>query len=149
MATANRRAEARWKGALTTGHGDVTLASGACGPLAISWPARVDQAGGQTSPEELLAAAQASCFAMAFTAILGREGQHPAQMDVTVAISLDPAANGGFEVTRSAITVTVVVGGIEPDVFQALAEEARDGCPISAALRGNVRITVDATMVAP
>lgn len=149
MATAIRRAEARWQGALTTGHGDVTLTSGACGPLGISWPARVDVPDGQTSPEELLAAAQASCFAMAFTAILGREGQHPAQMDVAVEIFLDPATNGGFEVTRSAISVTVAVSGFEDDLFQALAEEARDGCPISAALRGNVQITVHATMVAP
>lgn len=149
MATAIRRAGAQWHGALTTGHGEVALESGACGPLGISWPARVEDPDGQTSPEELLAAAQAACFAMAFTSVLGREARHPERLDVGVAISLDPADHGGFKVSRSHITVTAVVGQIDEETFQALAEEARSGCPVSAAFAGNVEITIDATMVTP
>ncbi len=149
MATAIRRADAHWHGALTTGTGEVSLESGACGPLGISWPARVEDPNGQTSPEELLAAAQAACFAMAFTAVLGREARHPERLDVSVAISLDPAEHGGFKVSRSHITVHAVVGGIDEETFQDLADEARTGCPVSAAFQGNVDITIDATMVTP
>jgi osmotically inducible protein OsmC len=149
MATAIRRADAHWHGALTTGTGEVSLESGACGPLGISWPARVEDPNGQTSPEELLAAAQAACFAMAFTAVLGREARHPERLDVSVAISLDPAEHGGFKVSRSHITVHAVVGGIDEETFQELADEARTGCPVSAAFQGNVDITIDATMVTP
>ena len=149
MATAIRRADAHWHGALTTGTGEVSLESGACGPLGISWPARVENPNGQTSPEELLAAAQAACFAMAFTAVLGREARHPERLDVSVAISLDPAEHGGFKVSRSHITVHAVVGGIDEETFQELADEARTGCPVSAAFQGNVDITIDATMVTP
>jgi len=149
MATAIREATAQWQGALTTGHGQVALASGACGPLDISWPARVEDPGGQTSPEELLAAAQAACFAMAFTAVLGREARHPERLDVTATISLDPAEHGGFKVSRSHLVVTAVVGDIDEETFLALADEARTGCPVSAAFKGNVEITIDATMVAP
>ncbi|MEI7520086.1 MAG: OsmC family peroxiredoxin [Thermoleophilia bacterium] len=147
MATAIRHAEVGWEGALTTGRGELVLASGACGPLPISWPARVEDPEGRTSPEELLAAAQAACFAMAFTAILGREGQHPERLDVGATISLNPADSGGFRVTDSAITVTGHVGGIDQETFTALAEEARDGCPVSAAFHGNVAITVKATLI--
>ena len=149
MATAIRRADAHWHGALTTGTGEVSLEAGACGPLGISWPARVEDPNGQTSPEELLAAAQAACFAMAFTAVLGREARHPERLDVSVAISLDPAEHGGFKVSRSHITVHAVVGGIDEETFQELADEARTGCPVSAAFQGNVDITIDATMVTP
>jgi osmotically inducible protein OsmC len=149
MATAIRRADAQWHGALTTGSGEVSLESGACGPLGISWPARVENPNGQTSPEELLAAAQAACFAMAFTAVLGREARHPERLDVNVAISLDPAEHGGFKVSRSHITVHAAVGEIDEETFQALADEARTGCPVSAAFHGNVEITIDATMTTP
>ena len=149
MATAIRRADAHWHGALTTGRGEVTLQSGACGPLGISWPARVEDPDGQTSPEELLAAAQAACFAMAFTAVLAREARHPERLDVNVAVSLDPAEHGGFKVSRSHITVRAVVSEIDEDTFQALADEARTGCPVSAAFRGNVDITIDATLETP
>lgn len=149
MATAIRRADAHWHGALTTGTGEVSLESGACGPLGISWPARVEDPNGQTSPEELLAAAQAACFAMAFTAVLGRESRHPERLDVSAAISLDPAEHGGFKVSRSHLTVHAVVGEIDEETFQALADEASTGCPVSAAFHGNVEITIDATMVSP
>ncbi len=115
MATAIRRADAHWHGAFTTGTGEVTLESGACEPLGISWPERVRDPNGQTSPEELLAAAQAACFAMAFTAVLGREPHYPERLDVNVAIPPDPAEHGGCKVRRSHITVRAVVGKITID----------------------------------
>ncbi len=115
MATAIRRVDVHWHSALTTGTGEVTLESGACDPLGTSWPQRVEDPNGQTSPEDLLAAAQASCFAMAFTAVLGREARHPERLDVHVAIPLDPAGPGGCKVSRSHITVRAAVGEITID----------------------------------
>ncbi len=147
MATAIRRAQAHWEGGLTTGHGNVTVGSGAAGPLDISWSARVEESDGNTSPEELLAAAQASCFVMAFAALLGRDAQHPERLDVCATIFLDPGESGGFRVSRSAITVEAVVGGIDEEAFVALADEASRGCPVSAAMHGNVDITVNATLI--
>jgi osmotically inducible protein OsmC len=115
MATAIRRADAHWHSALTTGTGEVTLESGACEPLGISWPERVEDPNGQTSPEDLLTAAQTACFAMAFTAVLGREARHPERLDVHVAIPLDPAEPGGCKVSRSHITARAVAGEITID----------------------------------
>jgi osmotically inducible protein OsmC len=146
MATADRRATAHWEGALTSGEGTVNLDSSAAGTFPVTWASRVETADGRTSPEELVAAAHASCFSMAFSATLGREASPPESLDVTVVVSLNPKEGGGFRVTDSAITVTGRVPGIDQATFQALAEKAEAGCPISNALRGNVAITVTATL---
>lgn len=146
MATADRTARAHWEGALTTGGGEVTLVSSDAGTQPVTWASRVEKADGRTSPEELLAASHASCYAMAFSATLGREASPPDSLDVQVTVSLNPKEGGGFQVTDSAITVTGAVPGIDQDQFQALAEKAEQGCPISNVLRGNAKITVEATL---
>lgn len=147
MATADRRAEVRWDGALVSGSGSVTLISSGGGTFPVTWPSRVEKADGRTSPEELLAAAHASCFAMSFSAILGREAAHPERLDVSATVSLNPKEGGGFKVTDSALTVSGVVPGVDQATFAELAEKAKDGCPMSGALAGNVKLSVSATLI--
>ncbi len=146
MATADRTAKVTWEGPLLTGAGQVEFQSSGIGTYPVTWPSRVETADGRTSPEELLAAAHASCFAMAFSATLGREASPPERLEVSVTVSLNPKEGGGFKVTDSAITVTGTVPGIDQATFQALAEKGEAGCPISNTLRGNVNITVAATL---
>jgi lipoyl-dependent peroxiredoxin len=146
MATADRTASVHWEGALTQGNGAVTFESSGIGSNPVTWASRVEKADGRTSPEELLAAAHASCYAMAFSATLGREASPPESLDVRVTVSLNPKEGGGFRVTDSAITVRGSVPGIDQQTFQALAEKAEQGCPISNTLRGNVGISVQATL---
>lgn len=147
MATADRQAEVRWDGALISGSGTVTLVSSGAGTFPVTWPSRVEKADGRTSPEELLAAAHASCFAMAFSATLGREAAHPEHLEVSATVSLNPKDGGGFKVTDSALTVRGVVPGIDQNTFAELAAKAKDGCPISGALMGNVNLSVEATLI--
>ena len=104
------------------------------------------EADGRTSPEELLAAAHSSCYAMAFSHALATAGTPPERLHVTAVVSLNPKEGGGVEVTDSALTVTGVVPGLDQAGFQAAAEEGEQGCPISNAIRGNVAITVTATL---
>ena len=104
------------------------------------------EADGRTSPEELLAAAHASCYAMAFSHALATAGNPPERLHVTAVVSLNPKEGGGVEVTDSALTVTGTVPGLDQAGFQAAAEAAEQGCPISNAIRNNVAITVKATL---
>jgi osmotically inducible protein OsmC len=146
MATADRQAEANWEGALTSGAGEVQLASSAAGTFPVTWASRVESPDGRTSPEELLAAAHAACYAMAFSATLGRGGTPPERLHVTATVSLNPKEGGGFEVTDSRLEVTGVVPGMDQAAFQEAAERGEQGCPISNAIRNNVRIAVVATL---
>ena len=146
MATAERRARVQWTGSLTEGSGDLEFASSGIGKYPVTWASRVEQPDGRTSPEELLAASHAACYAMAFSAVLGRGGTPPERLDVAATVSLDPKEGGGIQVTASALEVRGVVPGLDQAGFQAAAEEAEQGCPISNALRNNLRITVQATL---
>ena len=146
MATADRRADASWEGALTEGNGIVELLSSEAASLPVTWASRVESPDGRTSPEELLAAAHASCYAMAFSGALGRGGTPPERLHVTAVVSLNPKEGGGIQVTDSALAVTGTVPGLDQDGFQSAAEAAEQGCPISNAIRGNVAITVKATL---
>jgi lipoyl-dependent peroxiredoxin len=141
-----RTATATWQGPLATGDGSVTAAtSGLFTDLPISWASRTEQPEGRTSPEELLAAAHAACFAMAFSADLGRAGYTPDELHVEAEVTFDKL-EGGWTVTTSAITVLGHVAGISADEFDRIAEGTKDGCPISRALAGNVAMTVEATL---
>ena len=141
-----RRAEAHWSGDLSSGNGDVsTLTSPAFANLPTSWKARTEEAGGLTSPEELLAAAHASCFSMASSNNLAKAGFPPERMDVTVEITADKR-EAGWTVLSSHITLRGRVPGVDEATFQQQVEAAKDGCPISRALKGNVEMTVDATL---
>ena len=144
--SAIRRAEVSWSGDLATGSGTVSAkSSGAFGGLPVSWAARTEAPGGKTSPEELLAAAHAACYAMAFSGGLGRAGTPPERLDVSAEVTFDKVESG-WKVASSALTVRGVVPGISAEDFVAAAEAAKDGCPISGALKGNVELSVVATL---
>jgi lipoyl-dependent peroxiredoxin len=141
-----RRAEVSWSGDLATGGGTVSAtSSGAFSDLPVSWAARTEASDGKTSPEELVAAAHASCFAMAFSGALARAGTPPTSLSVSAEVTFDKL-DAGWKVTSSALTVRGVVPGISEADFVAAAEAARDGCPISGAIKGNVELSVKATL---
>src|SRR3954452_2425017 len=140
-----RSANATWSGDLPSGTGAVGVASGVFEGLPTSWRARTEAAEGKTSPEELLAAAHASCFSMAASNNLAKAGFPVEQMDVTVRITGD-RREAGWTVISSEITVRARVPNVDKETFQAQIEGARDGCPISRAIKGNVEISVSATL---
>ena len=144
-----RNATAHWSGDLPTGSGAVSTATtGVIKELPVNWRARAEAADtGLTSPEELLAAAHAACFSMAFSNILAKGGTPATRLDVSVAVTADKR-DAGFTVLSSAITVTGTVPGIDQAGFEAAAAAAKDGCPISRALKGNVELSVTATLAA-
>ena len=144
--SAIRRAEVTWSGDLTTGSGTVSaISSGAFSDLPVSWAARTETPD-KTSPEELVAAAHASCFAMAFSGALGRAGTPPDRLDVSAEVTFDKL-EAGWRVLSSHLTVRGVVPGMSEADFVTAAEGAKDGCPISQALKGNVALSVDAALV--
>jgi osmotically inducible protein OsmC len=143
---ASRRAETTWQGDLTSGSGTTTaVTSKAFTSLPVTWASRTEEANGRTSPEELVAAAHASCYSMAFSAGLARAGTPPQQLDVSATVTFDRVGDG-WKVVSSALTVRGRVPGIDEAAFKQAAEAAKDGCPISQALKGNVELSVDATL---
>ena len=142
-----RQANATWSGDLASGKGQVSAASsGAFKQLEVSWPRRSEpDAQGKTSPEELLAAAHAACYAMALSNELGKAGAAPESLDVTTTVTFD-RVGGGFKVVSSALEVRGRVPNADEAAFQQAAETAKDGCPISQALKGNVELSVKATL---
>jgi osmotically inducible protein OsmC len=142
-----RHATATWSGNLTEGSGMLQyISSGAFSRMPITWGSRTEAHEGRTSPEELLAAAHASCFSMAFSNQLAKNGTVAEKLDVRVDVTADKL-DAGWTVLSSAIKVTGVVPGIDADTFAKLAEAAKDGCPISRAIAGNVELSVEATLV--
>jgi len=142
-----RRAEAVWEGNLMSGRGELTArSSGAFEGLPVTWASRSEESsGGKTSPEELLAAAHASCFAMALSIELTKLGASPKRLEVTADVTFD-RTDGGYRVVSSIIDVLGDVDNIDADRFAAAADVARQGCPISQALKGNVRVEVHPTL---
>lgn len=141
-----RQATATWSGDLLSGTGTVTAATtGIFRDQPTSWASRTGEPAGVTSPEELLAAAQASCFSMAFSNILAKAGTPPTRVEVEVSMSADKL-EAGFTVTNADIVVRGSAPGATAESFAAAAEQAKDGCPISRALKGNVAMTVSATL---
>jgi osmotically inducible protein OsmC len=146
MATAERQARIVWEGPLQTGNGELEFVSSGIGKYPVTWASRVEQPDGRTSPEELLAASHAACYAMSLNATLSRGRHRPERLDVTATVSLDTKEGGGLQVSGSALEATGVVPGLDQAGFQEAAEEAEQSCPISNALRNNLRITVKATL---
>ena len=141
-----RYADATWEGNLIDGAGTVSASSSnVFSQLPVSWAARTEQSGGKTSPEELIAAAHASCFAMAFSNELNKAGTPPQRLDVNAAVTF-ARVDGAFKVVSSALTVRGQVHGLDAAGFQNIAEAAKNGCPISKALAGNVELSVQATL---
>ncbi len=143
---AERRAHAVWQGNLVKGTGTVTGGSGALGSLPVSWSARTEEPGGKTSPEELLAAAQAACFAMALSGNLDKAGSPPERLTVDAVCTFDKKPEGGWKVGTMTISVEGRVPGISEADFTRIAEETGQGCPISGAIKGNVQIKVNARL---
>ncbi len=141
------RASATWSGSLVDGSGSVSLAGGGASGLPVSWRARTEDQGDETNPEELIAAAHAACYSMALSHGLAGAGHPPANVDTTAVVTFGPKEGGGFEIKSSAITVRAQVPGLDADGFREAAEAAKDGCPVSLALAGNVDITLDAALV--
>jgi osmotically inducible protein OsmC len=142
MAT-ERSAQVTWSGDLMSGSGEIhEVPSGAFGPLQVSWAARSGEPAGKTSPEELIAAAHASCFAMALSNMLAEAGSPPEQLSTSATVTFVP----GTGITKSALTVVGKVPGLDEAGFKAKAEEAKEGCPVSSALKNNVELTLDARL---
>ena len=143
---AARRADAVWKGDLMSGSGVVSASSsGLFTDLPVTWASRTEDSGGKTSPEELVAAAHAACYCMALSNGLGKAGTPPEELEVSATVTFEQI-EGGWKVASSALTVTGHVHGIDESGFQSAAEAARDGCPISGALKGNVELSVEAKL---
>jgi lipoyl-dependent peroxiredoxin len=132
-------ASVRWEGDLMSGSGVATLASGAAGPLNVDWKARSEESGGKTSPEELIAAAHASCFSMAFSGALARGGTPPEHLDVQATATFVP----GTGITGMKLVVSGSVPGLSDEAFAEGANTAKDNCPVSKALAGNVPVTLE------
>jgi lipoyl-dependent peroxiredoxin len=141
---AERRASVTWQGDLMNGSGTIDeVGSGAFGPLDVSWAARADEASeGKTSPEELIAAAHAACFAMALSHGLAQAGNAPEQLQTAATVTFVP----GTGITTIALVARGIVPGLDAAGFQAAAEAAKQGCPVSQALAAVPEITLDASL---
>jgi osmotically inducible protein OsmC len=143
---AESRASAVWEGNLVEGHGRVSASSGVFTDLDLTWAARTNRPDPKTSPEELIAAAHAACYAMAFSHTLAEAGHAPERVSVTAVCHFTPIEGGGFSVSKMEVDVHGRVPGVDAEAFQHLAEEGERGCPVSNALRGNVEILLTATL---
>lgn len=145
MAT-QRRAEANWEGSLFEGSGRVSLTtSSATQALPVTWKARTEDAGGKTSPEELIAAAHAACLSMALANQLAQNDTPADRIDVRATCTFDKT-DAGFRITTMDLEVTGKVPGIDPSEFEKLAEVAKDGCPVSNALSSDIAISLKAAL---
>jgi osmotically inducible protein OsmC len=142
-----KSATAKWQGTLTEGSGTFSVESGVMTDSPVSWAVRTGDANGKTSPEELIAAAHAACYAMAFTHALVSAGTPHQGLEVSSKVGFGPKPEGGgMKVTHSHLSVRGKVAGMSQEQFQSAAVEAEKGCPVSNALRNNLEITVDATL---
>ena len=136
-----RTATTRWEGSLLEGAGKVTMDSSGLGTYDVSWPARTEEPNGKTSPEELIAAAHSSCFSMALSGALAKQGTPPTSLDTKADVTFQP----GEGITGVHITVVGRVEGMSAEDFQAAAEGAKQNCPVSKALTGTT-VTLDASL---
>lgn len=143
---ATREARAVWNGDLLSGTGVVTAASsGKFSEVPVSWSARTEAPGGKSSPEELLAAAHASCFAMALSAGLAKAGTRPNRLEVRAKVTFDKVADN-WTVVSSELEVNGDVPGADAEKFERAAQDAKENCPISRALKRNVKLSVRANL---
>jgi osmotically inducible protein OsmC len=142
MAT-DRRAEVTWHGDLMSGTGRIeTVTSGAVGGLDVSWPARSEEPGGMTSPEELIAAAHATCLSMALSHELAQSGHAPEELKTSATVTFQP----GDGITKIALDVAGKVPGMDDGAFRQAAETAKENCPVSKALANVPQISLDARL---
>ncbi|MFP5347828.1 MAG: OsmC family protein [Actinomycetes bacterium] len=138
MAT-TRTARAHWEGSLTEGSGTTTLETSGQGTFDVTWASRAEQANGRTSPEELIAAAHAACYSMALSNGLAGDGHPPTSVDTTADVTFQP----GEGITGIELEVTGKVPGLNAEQFQKAAEDAKENCPVSQALKAT-KITLKA-----
>jgi len=142
MAT-ERHAEVTWNGDLFNGSGTIDrVGSGAFGPLDVTWTSRAEDPDGRTSPEELIAAAHASCFSMAFSNVLAKAGTPPEQLKTSATVTFVP----GTGITKSVLEVEGSVPGLDENGFREAAEDAKANCPVSQALKDNVELSINARL---
>jgi osmotically inducible protein OsmC len=142
MATFSRNATVDWKGSLLQGSGEAKAGTGAFS-LPVTFPHRIGDPEGGTSPEELIAGAHAVCYAMVVNAAIGKKGGSIERTSVTCTVTADKG-DAGIKITTSKLVVSVEgLKGVEPGAFDAFAKEAEKGCPVSNAIRGNVAIEVE------
>ncbi|MCR2813397.1 OsmC family peroxiredoxin [Microbacterium sp. zg.Y1090] len=134
-------ASTTWKGTLFEGTGEVSLSSSHQGPFDVNWKARSEGSASVTTPEELIAAAHSSCFSMALSNALAENGTPPERIDTTASVTFVP----GKGISGSHLNVNATVPGLSAEDFARLADEAKKGCPVSAALAG-IEITLEATL---
>jgi lipoyl-dependent peroxiredoxin len=139
-----RTARTAWHGTLQQGSGQVELSSSRAGTFDVNFPKRAaDEAGGTTSPEELIAAAHSACYAMQLSANIAEAGGTPQSLEVTADVSLGPDPAGGFRITGIKLTVRGEVDGLDAVGFEKAAQAAKEGCPVSKVLTGTT-ISLDA-----
>jgi lipoyl-dependent peroxiredoxin len=141
---AESTATAVWEGDLAHGGGRVAPSSGAFEEQEVTWASRTKRSAGKTSPEELLASAHAACYAMAFSNALAEGGHAPERVEVRATATFE--LEGGPRISTMDLVVRGRVPGIEESAFQEAAAAAKDGCPVSGALKGNVEIRLDAKL---
>jgi osmotically inducible protein OsmC len=144
MLKAQRRAEVEWEGSLVHGSGKIVeVGSGALGQLPITWASRTERSDGKTSPEELIAAAHAACYAMAFSHALAEAGTPATRLTVNAVCTFEQVENG-FKISTMDLDVKGNVPGLDEAGFEKAAGQAEQGCPVSNALRNNVEIRLNA-----
>lgn len=144
----DRAADAAWNGDIRSGKGKLNCASGTLTDAPYSFATRFENASG-TNPEELIAAAHAGCYSMAFSLILGNHGYEPRKIETHAVCSLEPKSGGGFAITRMRLQTSAEVPGVSESQLEDLAREAETACPVSNALRGGVSIELKATLLQP
>jgi osmotically inducible protein OsmC len=145
MPYAKSRADVTWEGNLTSGSGVVSAESGVITQQPISWASRTNRVQGKTSPEELIAAAHAGCYAMALSNTMDKAGHAPKKLEIS-AVCTFQTGDAGAKISTMELEVRGVVPGIDQSQFEELARQGEKGCPVSNALRNNVQITVKALL---
>jgi lipoyl-dependent peroxiredoxin len=145
MPDIRRHAQARWNGDLTGGAGVFSLGTGVLQDAPITWRARTEDGQPTTSPEELIAAAHASCYAMALSNTLSEGGFTPERLDISCEVTAS-LGDDGLKIVSSALTVRGAIRGLDQAAFEEWAQKGEQACPVSNTLRGSLEITVDATL---
>jgi osmotically inducible protein OsmC len=140
-----RNAHATWEGDLRGGSGQFDTGSGAISGQEVTFASRFEDSGGKTSPEELIAAAHATCFSMALAGGLAKDGHPPTRLETDGLVTLDQV-DGAFRITSVKLSVRGEVEGLDEDAFRVAAETAKEGCPVSNALADSIEITLEATL---
>ncbi|WP_018684236.1 OsmC family peroxiredoxin [Actinokineospora enzanensis] len=139
-----RKATTVWTGDVARGKGEVSLDTSGAAEFTVSFPSRAQEANGQTSPEELIAAAHSSCYSMQLSALLGQNGTAPEKIETSAVVTFGKKGEG-FAILGIALTARATVSGLDADRFAEIAETAKQVCPVSAALTGT-DITLDAAL---